>query len=180
MWWQRPWALLDKAVMICRHGYWSLISGSFWRRGMDTVYSMTRHNMVIFSVKYPQCTSHTMERSPKSTSSWWRHQMETFSTLLAHCAGNSPDTGEFPSQRPVTLSADVSFDLRLNKHSSKQSRGWWFETPSCSLWRHRKVLWRQFQPPLVASNIFEMTTSGAIGDDTSYHGFQILKFTTTI
>ena len=27
---------------------------------------------------------------------WWRHQMETFSALLALCAGNSPVTGEFP------------------------------------------------------------------------------------
>ena len=35
---------------------------------------------------------------------WWRHQMETFSALLALCAGNSPVTGEFPSQRPVTRS----------------------------------------------------------------------------
>ena len=26
----------------------------------------------------------------------WRHQMETFSALLAICAGNSPVTGEFP------------------------------------------------------------------------------------
>ena len=30
--------------------------------------------------------------------SWWRHQMETFSTLLAICVGNSPVTGEFPTQ----------------------------------------------------------------------------------
>ena len=28
----------------------------------------------------------------------WRHQMETFSALLAVCAGNSPVTGEFPSK----------------------------------------------------------------------------------
>ena len=42
----------------------------------------------------------------------WRHQMETFSALLALCAGNSPVTGEFPSQRPVTHSFDVFFDLR--------------------------------------------------------------------
>ena len=68
--------------------------------------------------------------------SWWRHQMETFSALLALCAGNSPITGEFPEQRPVTLSFDVFFDLRLNKRLSKQSRGWWFETPSHPLWRH--------------------------------------------
>ena len=31
---------------------------------------------------------------------WWRHQMETISALLALCARNSPVTGEFPSQRP--------------------------------------------------------------------------------
>ena len=34
--------------------------------------------------------------------SWWRHQMETFSALLAICAENSPVPGEFPAQRPVT------------------------------------------------------------------------------
>ena len=67
---------------------------------------------------------------------WWRHQMETFSASLALCAGNSPVTGEFPSQRPVTRSFDAFFDLRLNKRLSKQSWGWWFETPSCSLWRN--------------------------------------------
>ena len=32
----------------------------------------------------------------KPRSAWWRHQMETFSALLALCAGNSPVTGEFP------------------------------------------------------------------------------------
>ena len=69
-------------------------------------------------------------------SSWWRHQMETFSALLALCAGNSPVTGEFPTQRPVTRCFDVFFDLRLNERLIKQSWGWWFETPSRSLWRH--------------------------------------------
>ena len=44
--------------------------------------------------------------------------METFSVLLAICAGNSPVTGEFPAQRPVTLSFDVFFDLRPNKQLS--------------------------------------------------------------
>ena len=71
--------------------------------------------------------------------SWWRHQMETFSALLAICAGNSPVSGEFPSQRPVTRSFYVFFYLRLNERLSKQSWGWWFETPSCSLWRHCNV-----------------------------------------
>ena len=44
------------------------------------------------------------------------------SALLAIC--------EFPAQRPVTQSLDVFVDLRLNKRLSKQSWGWWFETPS--------------------------------------------------
>ena len=65
---------------------------------------------------------------------WWRHQMETFSALLALCAGNSSVTGEFPAQRPVTRSFDVFFDMCLNKWLDKQSWGWWCETPSCSLW----------------------------------------------
>ena len=75
---------------------------------------------------------------------WWRHQTETFSALLALCAGNSRVPGEFPSQRPVGRSLDVFFDLRLNKRLGKQSWGWWFETPSRS-WRHCNAIrfWTQ-------------------------------------
>ena len=57
--------------------------------------------------------------------------METFSALLALREGNSPVTGKFPAQKPVTRSFDVFFDLRLKKRLSKQLRGWWLETPSC-------------------------------------------------
>ena len=53
--------------------------------------------------------------------------------------GNSPVTGELPSQRPVTRSFDVFFDLHLNKWLSKQSWRWWFETLSCPLWCHCNV-----------------------------------------
>ena len=67
---------------------------------------------------------------------WWRHQMETFSSLLAICAGNSLVPSEFPTQKPVTRSFDVSFDLPLNKQLSKHLWGWWFETLSGPLWRH--------------------------------------------
>ena len=71
--------------------------------------------------------------------SWWRHQMETFSALLAICAGNLPIPGEFPTQRPVTPGFGAFFDLRLNKRLSKQWWGWWYETLSCPLWRHRNA-----------------------------------------
>ena len=78
--------------------------------------------------------------------SWWRHQMEQFNALLALCAGNSPITGEFPSQRTVPRGFDIFLDLRLNKWLSKQSWCWWFGTPSRSLWQHRndfKVIFYQ-------------------------------------
>ena len=78
----------------------------------------------------------TKKACDNSTTTWWRHQMRTFSALLAICAGNSPVSGEFPTQRPVTRSIDIFFDLRLNKRLSKQSWGWWFETLSGPLWRH--------------------------------------------
>ena len=73
---------------------------------------------------------------PSAPRTWWHHQMETISALLTICVGNSPVTGEFPAQRPVTRSFGVFFDLGLNERLSKQSRGRWFETQSCTLWRH--------------------------------------------
>ena len=44
--------------------------------------------------------------------------------------GEFTGPGEFPTQRPVTRSFDVFFDLRLNERLSKQPWGWGFETPS--------------------------------------------------
>ena len=48
-------------------------------------------------------------------------------------------TGEFHLKRPETQSFDVFFYLRLIKRLSKQSRGWWSETPPRTLWRHCNV-----------------------------------------
>ena len=59
--------------------------------------------------------------------------------ITGHLCGNSPVSGEIPAQRPVSRGFDVFFDLRPNKRLSKQSRGWWFETSSRPLWRHRNV-----------------------------------------
>ena len=65
------------------------------------------------------------------------------------------ESGEFPSQRPVTRSFDVFFDLRLNKRLCKQSRRRGFETPSRSLWLHCNdycpewLFWKRLSPSKV-------------------------------
>ena len=55
--------------------------------------------------------------------------------------------GEFTGGRwiPITKTSDAGLwcFLCLNKGPSKQSWGWWFETPSRSLWRHCNVLFIQ-------------------------------------
>ena len=96
-------------------------------------------------------------KSPYFDSAWWRHQMETFSALLALCERNPPVTGGFHSQRPVTESFDVFLDLHLNKRLNKQSRCLWFEMPSCSLWLQRTWLcwhWGQHKIATMLQTLF--------------------------
>ena len=79
---------------------------------------------------------HVYTACPSYMSRYRWHQMETFSALLALWEGNSPVTGEFPSQRPVTLTFGGLFALRLKKRLSEQSKRRWLETSSRPLWRH--------------------------------------------
>ena len=57
--------------------------------------------------------------------------------VTGHLCGEFTGPRWIPPQRPVTRSFDVYFDQRPNKRLSKQYRGWWFETLSPPLWRHR-------------------------------------------
>ena len=59
-----------------------------------------------------------MYKWSEDSHSWWRHEMETFSALLAFCEGHPPISGGFPSQNPATRSFDVFFDLHLNNGSA--------------------------------------------------------------
>ena len=81
----------------------------------------------------------------------WKH----FPRYWPFVRGNPPVIGGFPSQRPVTRSFDVFFDLRQNNRLSKQSQGWWFETPPSPLWRHcnEQPSWRW---PMNEYNYFVM------------------------
>ena len=91
--------------------------------------------------------------------------METFSALLAICAGNSPVPGEFPAQTRVARSFDVFLDLHPNKRLSKQC---WFETPSCPSCRHRNAVPGSWQKTVVKyfreSNTFRRALT-ALGNE---------------
>ena len=79
------------------------------------------------------------ESSGESTSSHAQCMMTSSNgnifRITGPLCGEFTGPGEFPTQRSVTRSFDVFFDLRLNKRLSKQPWGWWYETPSWSLWR---------------------------------------------
>ena len=81
---------------------------------------------------------------------------------IFHVTG--PLCGEFTGRLwiPRTkASFDVFFDLRLNKRLSKQSWGWWFETPSYSSWRHCNAL----KLPVMGLLISSSSTANAINSD---------------
>ena len=73
--------------------------------------------------------------------------METFSPLLALCEENPSITSGFPSQRSITQSFVVFFDLHLNTLLRKQSRCQWYEMPSCSLWHHCNLKKKSVKKP---------------------------------
>ena len=106
---------------------------------LDNVFkSQTSHRVSIPGLRTCRCVGRNVDSfaSTMKLHAWWRHRMEIFSALLTFCAGNPPVPGEFPTQRPVTRSFDVFFDLRLNQRLSKKSWGWYFETIQRPLWRH--------------------------------------------
>ena len=94
-----------------------------------------------------RCIRNCAEHKSSAYKSHSRKTMMTSSNgnifrVTGPLCGEFTGPGEFPAQRPVTRSFDVFFDERLNKRLSKQPRGWWFETPSWSLWRHCNDRWK--------------------------------------
>ena len=82
------------------------------------------------SVDYRIGLGQLVQRQPCIFPTWWRHQMEAFSALLALCAGNSPVTGEFPLKGQWRGALMLSFICaRIN--------GWVNNREAGDLRRHR-------------------------------------------
>ena len=84
---------------------------------------MTCHSNVAINRKHAVLNQLLQWNLPSNNHSLWRHQMETFSALLALCVENPSVTSGFPTQRPVTGSFDAFFDLRLNGCISNRDAG---------------------------------------------------------
>ena len=121
-------------------GSWNPSSvGQHWFRQWHVSCSATSHHIKqcwLFPIWWPKGQSHISEIGSKML--WYHDDVENGNLfhVIGLFAGNSPATGEFSAQRPVTPSFDVFYDLRLNKRLSKQSWSWWLERPSRPLWSH--------------------------------------------
>ena len=95
------------------------ISHTCWREILDvrSMWSLRYLQDKAYQMKMPVGNPGRSEIYLETDTSWWRHQMETFSALLALCDGNPPVFIGFPSgsQRPVTLSIGVFFHPRMSR-----------------------------------------------------------------
>ena len=92
----------------------------------------------------------------------------------------------FPRNWPLKASAVelwcFLFDLRLNKWLSKHSWGWWFETPSCSLWRHCNADWKNIKCESDWGKLSgkDITVKSSMHLETSSKSLQIPKLIITL
>ena len=90
-----------------KHAYVTATCAEFWDTIFGIIHDMVDHISVSSAGKWI-IHPHRMMTSSN----------ENIIRLTGLCAGNSPVTGEFLAQRPVTRSFDVFFDLRVNKQFS--------------------------------------------------------------
>ena len=111
---------------------------------MITLFWENWHQARFNHVLFPKCTNHkgiTIRPRMAILLKWQDIDMMTSSNgNIFRVTG--PLCGEFTDHRwiPCTKASGSElwcfFDLRPNKRLSKQSWGWWFDTPSRSLWRY--------------------------------------------
>ena len=83
---------------------------------------------------------------------WWRHQWKHFPQTI--CAGNSLVIDEFHSQRPMTQSFDIFFDLRLTNGWVNNRDVGANRMPSRSLWHHCHEWLPKFSTPVSVLSLY--------------------------
>ena len=136
---ETPWRSHDVAAMCQYHDFIMDNVFNINSREGQIVHVLVHLDLSCFSIRHKnlQTCGLFLVRITHDDVINWKH----FRVTRPLC-GEFTGPGEFPTQRPVTRSFDVFFDLRLNKQLSKQPWGWWFETPSWSLWRQCNAMIR--------------------------------------
>ena len=114
-----------------------------WLFGYDIFMTFQRHDFINGNISCSNVTLHIMITSSNGN---------IFRVTCPLC-GNSPVTGEFTSQRPMTRSFVVFLISAWTNGSVNNRDPRWFETPLHSLWRHcndagkvlEPILWNQYQ-----------------------------------
>ena len=107
-------------------------------------------------------TQRSPQHEPHVATRWLRHDdviKGNIFRVTGHLCGEFIGPRWIPRTKAIDAELDILFDLRLNKRLSKQSWGWWFETPSRPLWRHRNVPNCTFAECLVIATLKGMDKS---------------------
>ena len=97
------------APIVC----WTVCSGADQRNHQSSAPLAFPHGMY----RWPVNSLAHRANNTENVSIWWPHH------ILALYEGNPPVTGGFASQKTVTWSFDVAFDVSLNKLLNKYTRG---------------------------------------------------------
>ena len=130
---QRP----DLLTSLIKYTCFASESQSFVQVDRHSYSTLDKHLMIYWKTNAPgpRLSSNGFARYSALLWSWWRHEMETYSALLALCAGNSPVPVNSPHKGQWRGALIFSLICVRKKRLSKQPWGWWFETPAWSLWR---------------------------------------------
>ena len=109
-----------------------ITSWGIWWPALETVECMGVILAEMFSrlEHWGRLHQHIKADTKWSPVSSWCFLFSSVKTALKICEGNLPVTDGFSSQRTLTQSFDVFFDVHLDHRLSKQSRRRWFETAS--------------------------------------------------
>ena len=129
--------------------YTFLRGGLYWiRANISNLAKTRRYDISVFFLKFKTISQQgsllnlTKLKEISCDVTKWKH----FPRYWPFVRGIHSSPVNFSTQRPVTRSFDVFFDLRLNIRLSKQSWGWWFQTLSHPLWRQYNVMMEKHMP----------------------------------
>ena len=113
-WWHRRLSICQQSVMTKLASGWlsvfSITSSSFNAKNMQHISRAQCNNLISQIHKY--------QRYPFCPITWWCHDMETLSTLLALCHGESTNPWWIMPQKPAMQNLNVSFIVSLNRQSN--------------------------------------------------------------